>query len=412
MLPVLQIIHVTDLHVKHISASPDHKLYATKRRIAARIAQKIIENLDLFDWNEGTQGHYYHAPASFSRFLKKWREDDKRWYGKPGEDSAQTWLIDTGDMTAFGDDASLAAGRKYLDEWRSDLGDCELRTLYGNHDAWPEILPTHVIFGCMLGEIKIQRQRITTRPEWNFADWLDNPLTVEIPGTAAHGASRIELYALDSVCWGAFSNTRAVGRISAADLETLRKRLREQWQGSQTRHFRIIALHHPLAFPYTYKKSHSLVVLPSMTLRQTAKVMRELRNDRDDPRLLGPLAHLFLSGHTHTAYPAGSIPDGIMGNQGLLSAAQLQLVGGPLMLNKSERAANAAVNQEPTQESRQKRRYMKSVMDWSNCQAQILRFYSDPDQYGQITMHRIPVSAVDGSVYIEGAPSVLKMTYA
>jgi hypothetical protein len=69
LLPVLQIIHVTDLHFKHVTARGVERLYA-KRRFAARFIQNRIEKLDIGGWNEGTQGHYAQAPDSFRRFLQ------------------------------------------------------------------------------------------------------------------------------------------------------------------------------------------------------------------------------------------------------------------------------------------------------------------------------------------------------
>lgn len=406
--PVLQIIHVTDLHMTADSANPNHKLHVN-RRFSARLAQKMIERFDLFGWNEGTQGHYRKAAVPFLRFLCDWRKDDQRWYGEPGGDSAQTWLVDTGDLTTFGDEESLTAGQNYLDDLRSVLGGCDYRTLYGNHDAWPETHPIHAITGHTWSEISAQRKKIAGRPEWNSDHWLTHPLSVKIPGTGAH----IELFAFDTVYWGAAINTLALGSISTEDLETLRSRLRDQWNKSKTKNFRILALHHPLAFPYIYKESHSLYILPSRTLSRAKKWIRELRNDRDDPCGLGPLAHLFLSGHTHIAYPAGKLPDGIMGNQGLLSSAQLQLVGGALMLNKSERAANAAANSAPTRAKRKKPRYCVAAVDWNPCQAQILQFFADPNEHGQLIIVRTPVSSVDGSVYVgEGEESsMVVMTY-
>src|SRR5271156_3317330 len=113
LLPVLQIIHVTDLHFKHVAARGVEPLYA-KRRFAARFLQDRIEQFNIAGWNEGTQGHYQKAPERFCRFLEWWRGEDDRWYAKSRtEDSAETWLIDTGDLTAFGDQASLTEGREW-----------------------------------------------------------------------------------------------------------------------------------------------------------------------------------------------------------------------------------------------------------------------------------------------------------
>lgn len=417
LLPVLQIIHVTDLHVKHINANYAKKFYA-KRRYAARFTQNMIERFDLFGWNEGTQGHYPHAPESFLRFLQKWRDKDKRWYGKrDDEDSAQSWLVDTGDLTAFGDEDSVKLGKQWLRDWCANLGDIDLLSLYGNHDAWPEAHPALAIVGRMQDDIRTQRDKILKWPEWRPDNWLDKPLSVKIPSTgwSPGTESRIELYALDTVCWNASANTLAVGSISAEHLEKFRSRLKTQWTNNNARHFRILATHHPLAFPHSYRESHVLFLpfVPSMKLLQAARWVRELRNDRDIPRRLGSLAHLFLSGHTHIAYPAGDLPKNVTDiHQGLLAPNQLQLVGGPLMLNKSEKAANTSNKPPPAQSTRKKPRYSLGAVDASNCQAQVLRFFADTEQPGQLVMFRIPVWSEDGSEYREDMPSAgVRMFY-
>src|SRR5947199_4302832 len=122
LLPILQIIHITDLHVKHITANPAKKLYAKRRRFGARLVQNLIEQHNLFGWQEGTQGHYPYAPGAFRKFLETWKKNDPKWFGEPGDkDSAQTWLLDTGDLTAFGDEDSIKKGKAYLGTWLNEL---------------------------------------------------------------------------------------------------------------------------------------------------------------------------------------------------------------------------------------------------------------------------------------------------
>jgi hypothetical protein len=403
LLPVLQIIHITDLHFKHVAARGVERLYA-KRRFASRFLQNRIEKCDIGGWNEGTQGHYWHAPESFRRFLEWWRSRDDRWYAKsPAEDSASTWLIDTGDLSAFGDPASLTLGRQWLPVWREAAGALYLRTIYGNHDAWPEVHPVHALFGRMQTEMDIQQARICNAGGWTRSEWLQKPCVVDIPETSA----RIELYALNTVCWNARENTLAVGRIADDDLEAFRDRLRDVWQRDNTRHFRILATHHPIVFPY----GNLLPFVVTMGLKGADACVRGLRNDRGDPKDLGPLAHLFLSGHTHIAYPAGELRENASEiYQGLLGCNQLQLVGGSLMLNKALSAvtgggsASPAIASAPASASAPG--FSISQTDTRNCQAQILRFYSDTDNRGQLLMYRIPIWSEDGSKYYPDKPSV------
>src|SRR5262249_27307606 len=156
------------------------------------------------------------APHSFRRFLANWVKDDARWYGPPDDpDSPKTWLIDSGDLTAFGDPASIKLGHDWLDEWCKTLNHCDMRAIYGNHDAWPQGQPVHALLG-LQDEIDKQRLRIDAIPRWNPTAWIPQPLSIAIPGT---GGARIELYALDSICWGALANTLAVGEVEDINIE-------------------------------------------------------------------------------------------------------------------------------------------------------------------------------------------------
>ena len=130
--PVLQLVHVTDMHVKDVTANPDHPLQGS-RRAFARFFKRYAQKTD--DWDDGTQGHYPLAPEAFARFLIRWKARFPEWSDVP------VWLVDTGDRTAFGDVASMQAGERHLAQWKAALGGCEVRTLFGNHDAWPGTQP-------------------------------------------------------------------------------------------------------------------------------------------------------------------------------------------------------------------------------------------------------------------------------
>jgi Calcineurin-like phosphoesterase len=400
-LPVLQLIHVSDIHFKHCTANAVHPL-AAKRRFSARLLQHVIEKFDIGGWNEGTQGHYPKAPESFRRFLEDWVRGDDRWYGRPDDPgAAQTWLLDSGDLTAFGDAASITLGGDWHKRWRATLNNCPARRIYGNHDAWPGTQPVHGLLG-LQDEIDKQQLRLASIPEWDTTSWRIQPLSIPIPGT---GGSCIELYALNTVCWGALKNTLAVGDIKESDIDALRGELRKR---SSPPHFRILVMHHPLAYPYTVTQRH----FPAMILLDADAWARELRNDRNDPQGIGPLIHLFLSGHTHRAYPAGDLPGNVGDiHQGPLSADQLQLVGGPLMLNQSASAAQAQAKGMSLIEHPKRRLYFPTATDARTCQAQILRFFVDTDYPGMLTLFRVPVYSVGGSVYFDTRASEVTVTY-
>jgi hypothetical protein len=288
-------------------------------------------------------------------------------------------------------------GRKWLDSWGEAAGALHYRGIYGNHDAWPAVHPVHALFGAMRDEMDAQYARICNTSGWQRDDWLSNPCVVDIPGMGA----RIELYALNTVCWNTWENSVAVGRIAEADLDAFRSQLGKVWDLDGIRHFRILATHHPIAFPY----DNPLPFVVAMGLKGADVCVRELRNERNDPKNLGPLAHLFLSGHTHIAYPAGELRANASDiYQGLLAPNQLQLVGGPLMLNKALPAAKggvAAASPAPEVAG-----FSIRETDSRNCQAQILQFFSDTDNPGQLVMYRIPVWSEDGSKYATDQSSV------
>jgi hypothetical protein len=396
LIPVLQIIHVTDLHFKHVTAQGSAKIHQ-KRRLGTRFLQNLIEKRNLFHWNEGTQGHYSHAPESFRLFLDEWRRKNPGWYAQSDEDDeAETWLIDTGDLTAFGDPESLQQGRDELETWVTHSHARQFRSIFGNHDAWPEIHPAMAFLGRLKDEVVKQQARIFNKPGWSREDWINKPCMVKIPGTDA----RIELYAIDTVCFGAFVNTFAVGRMDEDKMSAMRARLGELWQSEKQRHFRILLTHHPLAFPFGNK----LPFVVSMGLQGADRCIKELRNVRDEPRNLGSLVHLFLSGHTHIAYPAGELCDSASEiYEGLLGPNQLQLVGGSLMLNKDLPSASGESLASTT--SAKVKGYSIRAQDPRNCQAQILQIYSDTNLPGQLVMYRIPVWSEDGSKYDPEAPS-------
>lgn len=390
-LPVLQLVHVTDLHVKHITANPDHALQGAGR-VLARALKRRIERGDR--WDDGTQGHYPLAPESFRRFLVNWKDHDPKWRDVP------IWLVDTGDRTAFGDAASIAAGEGHLARWQQALGSCPVRTLFGNHDAWPGTLP-----GLLPGSLKAQRAYLAQQAGWDVGDWLANPLSVALPD----GKARIELYALDSVCWTVARNTRAVGRIEPAALRAFLARLRIAAASGITG-LRILAMHHPLAFPWTSDEVRAAGVFSAMKLLDDEDNARFLRNDANDPAGFGPLVHLVLSGHTHLSHPAARLGGDVVDiHQGLLAPHQLQLVGGSLMLNKSRRAARPAAAAPASPRAHDQ--FVPATVDSSNCQSQILRFMASADLPGVLWVARVPVLSVDGTLYEAGIPDWLVLHY-
>jgi 3',5'-cyclic AMP phosphodiesterase CpdA len=404
MLPIVQIVHVSDLHFRHPKASAYRKLNA-KRRTAQRALQYLIEKHDWFDWNEGTQGHYACAPDAFQYFLEQWRKEDDRWYGN-SDNSAQTWLVDTGDLTAFGDGDSISLGFSHLERWRTALGGCKARFIYGNHDAWPEMQPVHALLGFSRTEIDRQREKVRSREAWRARDWVEQPLTIRIPSLTLQDA-QISLYGLDSVSWSALGNVRAIGELTGADVDAYRERVRKEHHAPT---YRIVAMHHPLVFPYERHEIHTNFLIPTMALKSGERWAAILRNDKSDPPGIGPLANLFLSGHTHESYPAGLLPkDASEIYQGMLDRTQLQLVGGSLMLN---RGFSSLLHDSKARhlEDRARRHFTPALVDRRNCQAQILRFFADSSKPYRLVMQRIPIHSPDGTEYFAAVDESCQVT--
>lgn len=377
--PVLQLVHVTDMHVKDVTANPDHPLQGS-RRAFARFFKRYAQKTD--DWDDGTQGHYPLAPEAFARFLIRWKARFPEWSDVP------VWLVDTGDRTAFGDVASMQAGERHLAQWKAALGDCEVRTLFGNHDAWPGTQP-----GLAPWAVGSQQTLVAQQQGWDTRDWLRSPLSVTLPW----GTDTIRLYALNSVCWTLASNVLAVGEVDLASQQALVARLRLDVACGE-RGLRILGLHHPVAFPWTDNESHKAGIVPQMRLKDDEDVASWLSNSANDPAGIGPLAHLILSGHTHLSHPAPGCRDDVVNiHQGVLSPYQLQLVGGALMLNKSRRSAQG--NAAPS--ARAHDHFAPSTVDGARCQAQILRFMAAPELPGTIGLLRFPVRSADGTLYAD-----------
>jgi Calcineurin-like phosphoesterase len=342
--PILQIVHVSDLHVKAPSTAASHKFQKLDR---------MIRDRNLWGWFEGTQGHYPRAPEGFADFLKRWT----LFGGLPPE---KTWLVDTGDRTSLGDADSIDVGERYLRLWAEALGGCESRSVYGNHDAWPNGLP-----GIASGSAKKQRILVQSRQGWNPDEWIRKPLVTAIPGDED---ATIRLFAADTVCWGATKNLRAVGEIKEIDLATMADILKTEEMGSC---LRILAMHHPIAFPWEEGETRKSGMAAMRLLNDHECIKRF--NDQGPIRAeLSPWFHLFLSGHTHRAHPGHDGVDYDITDirQDRLSAYQLQLVGGPLMLNKH------AAHPHPSSPKRLPagRVFSPTSVDHTLCQAQILRF--------------------------------------
>lgn len=287
--PVVQIVHYSDLHI----IGPDFR----KQRQAFKTVAKRLLPASL---QQGVAGASIGALGAFADFLRV-RKSDTGWQDKP------IWLIDTGDGTTFGDSASL---KLWLQHWSPKFlaaagPHAKQLVLYGNHDAWPETFP-------LLAPRNMGHQRTKLRNMWFTDSWPKAPFTA--PLSPGHG-SQVQLFALNSVDHDLLPNTKACGRVlpdraglthaqtgpTAAD--DLHRAVVAAGKASAGPHFRILAMHYPVA-----------------EAAQTGNRVFEILSNRDTfARELvtpsyaeKPLVHLLLGGHTHRAYPSiGLMPNAL-----------------------------------------------------------------------------------------------------
>lgn len=350
--PFLQIVHVSDFHIEAVDFR--HQFgWLKKRRLQDWIEQ-------LHEWQAGTSPHDTTAPVKFKRFLKTVTVDDSQWA------SLETWIVDTGDRTTFGDDPSLKLGMDILAGFQGVCPTAKLLALHGNHDAWPNTQPLFA------SDTEIRKHRYDLRRHWYREKWPMSPLRVAIPNTEAE----VQLYGFNSVIHHKWDNFWARGEINEdrywerarqaralQQIKELSQMVVDLKSKSDMRNLRILATHHPIHYPPKWKKIHSMYL-------KNAKTVAEALSSYA-PKGAGPLAHLVLSGHVHRLYPElGQLPRSVRQcKHRSLSKDQCQLIVGSLM-----QIPGGSPTEPP----------------WSQ-QGEILRFYSDRDAPNQVTLERLLV---------------------
>lgn len=358
--PLLQIIHVSDLHVsRDVGDKPS--LNGAEEMRARLWAREKLESFDLFDWHNGTLGHDEVACQRFENFLATTLRSNPSW-NPIGLDSPPVWLVDTGDASRFGGPQSLIAAQKMHQTWQSLLGPrCMVRTLFGNHDVWPGTHPALLAGKEYQNRMGIQRDTLRSHKPWRRENW-DTPLTTQ----PASGLPPIKCYRLNTVSFDWLDSVFAIGRVDESELAELMTTVDSQ---SKTPSFRILLTHHPLVYPYHPSERTAAMLKEKMVLSNDKLVLDRLRND-DTTNGPHPYVHLVLSGHTHHGQPGNKLPDNVRNiKQGTLGEDQLQLVSGSLMLlqsrGKSARKSEAVSGFTDV-----------SVLPHQQ-QFQLLRFYAD-----------------------------------
>lgn len=287
--PVVQIVHYSDLHI----VGPD---YMAQRRSFEALLKRLPGML-----KQGVAGASLAALSAFEDFVRD-IASDATWRDKP------IWLVDTGDGTTFGDDRSLDA---WLNDWSPKFlaaagANGKQLVLYGNHDAWPGTFP-------LLAPRSMEAHRDKLRSARFPQTWPTQPLTTLLAGSAG---PEVQLYALNSVDHTLWANTMARGAVlpdrhwqkqgtmpgprASDDLDLTAS---ASAGTSATSHFRILAMHYPVAAACNAGQKH-LEILANRD---------PFAKDIDGPRHASkPLVHVLMAGHTHSAFPPlGLLPNGL-----------------------------------------------------------------------------------------------------
>jgi 3',5'-cyclic AMP phosphodiesterase CpdA len=379
LAPVLQIVHITDLHF-HIGPAPQHDgLVRQAIRALAGVNASLGQWL-LDYWEDGRAGHALDALVAFECFLTGSPLPNEAPGTRPytsgisalGCATIPTWLIDTGDLASVGDDASVRNEKAWVDRMATLMHAKKTIRLYGNHDAWPDKFPL----------IASRQELVQHRTQFRNTHFsASSPL---YPDSIALGSTgnRIDLYGVNSVLHDRNYNTRARGRIgldrhwggaSAKDQLAELQGFVSQRAKLSGRSFRILLSHHPIHYP---PPAPGWV----MSLRSAQSVAKQLINQAGST---GPLAHLMLSGHTHELYPRhGSLPPNAgSAHHPPLGLQQLQLIAGSL--SKAIRgvpspSATHDVNTEPHQ-------------------CQVLRFFEVPGYPDSVELRRAVIGRNNGT---------------
>lgn len=359
--PILQIVHMTDLHF-HVGSAPQND------RLILNLIQMLpnaygLKSWLLDYWEDGRAGHALDALLEFESFLKG-NPPTQGVIGVLQCATIPTWLVDTGDLSSVGDNASVEKQKAWVDRIAKMMGATKTIRLYGNHDAWPEKFPL------IASAKEISDHRVLFRNTHFPQSWPLNPETIALGSTG----NFIDLYSLNSVIHDHSLNVRARGQIgvdrhwggSGVKDQLLELRRLVAARGKA---FRILLSHHPIHYPPPVPR---LI----MSLSDARSVATELINTGAEP-----LAHLVLSGHTHGLFPKhGALPR----NAGTphhppLGQHQLQLIVGSL--SKAVRGVPPPaydVNTEPHQ-------------------CQVLRFFEVPDHPNSIELRRAVIGRNNGT---------------
>lgn len=269
-------VHFSDLHFltgRHPGASVKSRLTAALGRVP-KFAQ-------------GLAGHDPRAPrwlrSSIGSYFKR---DAAEW-------SDKTELAFTGDLTTWGDDASLRGAMSFLETLRVDLGLPRLLAAYGNHDVWPGIVSGPLPWAETTANLGARRSAMRAT-HFRGTKWVHEVSYPTVPGGPTIG-----LCGVNTVLHCRALNTFAYGRIDEDFYwdpvqKSNQHQLAELTAWLNKTEVALILSHHPLYDPST----------PTWTL----PVGNALLNARDARSSLASApssnaVRIALSGHTHQVFP-------------------------------------------------------------------------------------------------------------
>lgn len=383
-VPLLQLVHISDLHVG--DGYDDKARIAQQERGLRRKLRDILEFHNVAGWREGTLTSDTTAIRALEAFLKSLRVQDGEWFSAPGTPGPETWLLDTGDLTTFGDSKSIDLALVRLERWRKLLDPCQARVLFGNHDAWPGTQPAILAGGQWQQLMDSQRKLLDSYPLLRTPGWL-HPFSVENKALKI----RIELYGLSSVLFGAWPNMRAIGEIESADIDALERTIASR-ESPDVRTYRVLATHHPLTYPYEPADTRVAGISVNVLVNglQTAQRLANQGGQYGSPRI-----HMFLSGHTHGTHPGSKLTHTVEEvHQAGMAKRQLQLVVGPVMLVRSLTQIQGGSG--PGM-ARKRESFSDASIFAATRQFQVLRFFSDEDYPDGLVMQRYVMAYLPGT---------------
>lgn len=197
--PLVRVLHFSDIHFCH---TRPHSVYL-RRLLDGAPARGLLGHARQ-PLKQGLAGHS-------SRALHELRRSVLDFVGRQASMWAdKTHLVCTGDLSTWGDDASLGGARQFIQALARDAAlSAPPCVLYGNHDVWPAN-PGHLRgIPLLCSQAKLDTRRSEMRKQhFPGSSWLKSHVT-------STGSPRVGLCAINTVEHARWQNTLAQGEVKA-----------------------------------------------------------------------------------------------------------------------------------------------------------------------------------------------------